>query len=307
MFDLYAFADYSGSLRPAEQRKKIALSMIDAGNRVSQTKTGWTRETLFQEIKRLLMDAADSGKRMIFGFDHNYSFPSGFYEAMTGRTWTRWRDLLVLLAEGTQGIDELDLENPRLWAKEANRVIADRFQLECGGPFWGPHFDPMKKPEFPFGHILKERRLIEEHCPQMKSIFQLGGAGSVGLQSLLGLVHLYRLIEFCKEQQILLHCWPYDGWEVPDSGHVLVEMYPTLHNRGKRTDRNDAEACAIWLAEQDRKGTLAGWFQANLRPEERRLALLEGWLLGYDNIRGGIEAKGGHGDGTIRGRHSHGS
>ncbi len=60
----------------------------------------------------------------------------------------------------------------------------------------------------------------------MKSVFQLGGAGSVGLQSLWGMYHLANIIVFCEENQIPLHCWPYDGINIPGEKHVLIEIYP---------------------------------------------------------------------------------
>lgn len=335
LFDLYAFADYSGSLRPAEQRRKIAWSLLEAnGDRAPCAEIGWTRETLFNEVQQLLDGASKSGKRVIFGFDHNYSFPEGFYEAVTGRSWTRWPEMLTLLAEGTSELPALNLHNPRLWAKKANELIGERFNFEGGGPFWGPHFDPMKKPAFPYGEFLprqhsyvaddliratkvspkslakarsslKERRLIEELFPQMKAIFQLGGAGSVGLQSLLGMVYLHRLVSFCSEKGIPLHCWPYDGWEVPETGHVLVEMYPTMFNKGPRTDRNDAKACTVWLAEQDQMGKMNWWFHPDLTEKEKQLALLEGWCLGYDKIKGGYQVKGGRYHGTNAGGNDH--
>ncbi|HEX7065464.1 MAG TPA: hypothetical protein VF199_10410 [Bacillales bacterium] len=277
MFDLYAFADYSGSLREVEQRKRIALSVIrkvDRAGESPETRVGFTRKTLLLTFRQMLQQATECGERVVFGFDHNYSFPIGFYEAVTGHPWTNWRQVLRLLAEGKVA------EDPRGWARMANLKVARRFELETDGPFWGPHFEPRKKPDFPYEEILRERRLVEERCPRMKTVFQLGGAGSVGLQSLFGMFYLHQLLLFCDEAGIQLHCWPFDGMEIPSKGHVLVEMYPTLFNQGQRTDQKDAEECAVWLAEQDKLGCLQNWLEPDLDHLEKERVALEGWALG---------------------------
>ncbi|HEX7066017.1 MAG TPA: hypothetical protein VF199_13185, partial [Bacillales bacterium] len=218
-------------------------------------------------------------KRVIFGFDHNYSFPIGLYEALTDQQWMEWRELVNLLADGIGNLPPV-MSDARTWAKKANEVIRERFAFEVDGPFWGPTFEPRRRPVFPFGGILAERRLIEERCPRMKAVFQLGGVGSVGLQSLFGISYLHKLISFCEEKEISLHCWPFDGWFLPNKGHVLVEMYPTLFNQGPRTDQKDAEACAMWLAEQDRSGQLGKWAEPSLSLADKRRVSLEGWSFG---------------------------
>lgn len=279
MFDWYVFADYSGSSHPAEQRKRIALS-IKAGQDQCRTSTGWTRSDLTDEIMKLLVKATDSGKRMVFGFDHNYSFPIGFYETLSGKRWTNWRQVLTLISEGLNEFPSLDPTDPRQWAMKANRKLRANLKTDEPGPFWGPHFKPLKKPDFPFGNQLKERRLVEERCKRMKAIYQLGGAGAVGLQSLLGLFYLNMIIDFCEEKKIPLHVWPFDGIELPERSHVLVEMYPTLFNRMIRSDLTDAKSCVNWLVEEDRSEGLINWFSPKFSEIEVNRVRLEGWCLG---------------------------
>lgn len=279
VFDWYAFADYSGSLRTSEQRRRIAFSLIKDHDPI-QTSFGRTRYELMHEVMELLEAATRSGKRMIFGFDHNYSFPERFYEALTGRKWSHWRELLTLLGAGNDGIPGLELEEPRKWAAKANNRLTSKLRTVESGPFWGPHFKPLKKPAFPYGGQIPERRLVEEKCKRMKSIFQLGGAGAVGLQSLLGMVYLNKLIRFCRELNIPLHVWPFDGLSIPDNGHVLVEMYPTVFNEKNRSDLADAQSCVNWLLEEDRNQTLKRWFSPGLTEIELERIRLEGWCLG---------------------------
>ncbi len=83
----------------------------------------------------------------------------------------------------------------------------------------------------------------------------------------------------------LVHCWPFDGWDVPAGISVLAEVYPSLWNRdypaGDRTpDQHDAWSVAAWMREQDRAGRLGSFFHPTLTPKEERQARIEGWILG---------------------------
>ncbi|KEO82750.1 hypothetical protein [Tumebacillus flagellatus] len=275
MFDWYAFADYSGAKTLAGQRKHIVLAKGDGRD---VTLVHHTRASLFGAWKGLLQGAGE--KRILLGVDHSYSFPLGFYEAVTGETQRSWDDLLALLKSAASCLSEW---NPRDWAAQANAVIAARTGHSTG-PFWGAHFRAqVKKPNFPHAELrLPERRLVETRNRSLKPIYQLGGNGAVGLQSLFGMPYLAHLRRFCREQGILLHAWPFDGWEIPAHGHVLVEVYPTLYNRGQRTDENDAEACVTALAELDQRDELLPLFHPKLNDEERKRAGMEGWVLGVD-------------------------
>ncbi|MFC0211830.1 hypothetical protein ACFFK0_05060 [Paenibacillus chartarius] len=306
-FDVYAFADYSGAASDKEQRRRIAwcvgrrLSGLldgrgelpaevsngtgDEGRPLSIV--GCTRRELVEVALRLLQKATAARERVLFGFDHNYSMPVGFYEAATGREQRSWRQMLDWLADELEvGLEEGVEPHPRQWAARVNEAIARRLKLPVG-PFWGPHFSPGRR-MFPFGEFgarLPERRLVETRQTGMKSAYQLGGAGSVGLQSLFGIARLRQLLRRCEAADIPLHCWPFDGWSPPQQKHVMVEVYPTLYlpaAAGRRTDAGDAAACVRWAREQDRLGQLDEWLAEppGLTPAERRRAALEGWVLG---------------------------
>jgi metallothiol transferase len=272
VFDLYAFADYSGAESLAAQRKHIVLA---AGDGQELHLHHHTRESLYTALCDLLLQAHREGKRVLFGVDHSYSFPSGFYEAVTGRQQTSWDDLLDLLPPHAK---------PREWAAAINALLVEKMDLPLGsaGPFWGANFKPQERdPKFPHHEVnLPERRLVELRDRRLKPIYKLGGAGSVGLQSLFGIPQLARLRRFCREHDIPLHAWPFDGWELPANGHVLAEVYPTLYNHGTRTDENDAAACVTHLAACDAQAKLLPLFQPELPPADRARAQLEGWVLG---------------------------
>lgn len=271
-FDLYAFADYSAAKKKRAQEKAIVLALSTDGQKPQLTHH--TRDDLFEKLKTLLQDAHLQNKRVIGGVDHSYGFPLGFYEIMQGQPWSRW-DQLLMMFENQQG-------DMREWAAEVNLAIMRRLNTDHG-PFWGPHFkQQLRNPRFPHETFdLKERRLVEEKCLKMKPIYQIGGNGAVGLQALYGIGYLARLRAFCREQEIPLFCWPYDGWELPARGHVWLEVYPTLYNHGKRGDAEDASACVTEIARLDRAGELRELCQVHgLSEEERRRASLEGWVLG---------------------------
>ncbi len=283
-FDLYAFADYSGSKFEYQQRKAIALSVIDNNEKQLYSDHTYTRESLRNFFVSMLSKASLEKKRIIFGFDHSYSFPVGFYDIIAGKKWKTWEQLLDLLCNNGQELTSIN-DRPREWAKAANDLICKKLDLPKG-PFWGPHFkDQLKNPEFPFkSWNMKEKRLVEERVPQTKPVYKIGGNGSVGLQSLYGIQNLVELRKEIKSRSIELFCWPFDGWNVPSSGHVLVEIYPKLFNKKSKNHLQDAEACSKWLYEQDKKSRLLDWFDPNnfkleSRNELQRISL-EGWIIG---------------------------
>lgn len=284
-FDIYAFADYSGSKSEYQQKRAIALSVIN--NHKKQLHKGYTRKSLRNSIQSLLVNADRENQRVIFGFDHSYSFPVGFYEVITGERWKTWDQILDLLFSGTFELQSVLENNAREWAKTANDLICKRLELQ-NGPFWGPFSYQVTKPAFPFGNmtfkdkrlIFKERRFVEEICIKTKSIYQIGGIGSVGLQSVYGIQNLAKLRHDLKNVDIKLFCWPFDGWDLPSNGHVLVEIYPALVNKGLKSDENDAEACSKWLYRQDRDNKLINLFKPKLTKSKMKRASLEGWIIG---------------------------
>lgn len=318
IFDWYAFADYSGARSPSGQRKHIAWA-VDQGSGTGVT-AGITREGLLEAALFLLREAQREGKRMLFGFDHNYGFPQGFYEAAFGEAPADWREVLEGFAAsagrfmalkrsgnkpgvqpgsgGGTGAGEKEgpgLWNkwlPRDWAREMNERIAETLGRPAG-PFWGTLF--ARRPDaslfgeymLPSGErfLLADRRLAEERFRRLKPAYQIGGIGSVGQQSLYGMLYLRELLRLCREEGIPVHVWPQDGMRIPADCHVAVEIYPTLSLLmegigGPRTDAGDAAACVQWTRRMDREGRLEGVLRQDFTPEEWGRVRLEGWVLG---------------------------
>jgi hypothetical protein len=66
---------------------------------------------------------------------------------------------------------------------------------------------------------------------------------------------------------------------------VVAEVYPALWMKrfqyeGRDNDQHAAYAIAAWLRRADLNGSLAGFFNPPLEPDERKVAEVEGWILG---------------------------
>jgi len=169
---------------------------------------------------------------------------------------------------------------PRIWAEKVNNMLANNLHSPYG-PFWGPHFVQIYSPDFNFDKAgFKTYRLVEQRLPGLKSIFQLGGVGSVGMQSLYGISKLAQLIRFCRHHEIPLHCWPFNGWEIPKNKHLLVEIYPALYNKRPKSDVSDAMASTAWFLEKVSTNSLIDILSPDLTYQERSVASIEGWVAG---------------------------
>ena len=142
------------------------------------------------EIAEHLLAEAQRTPAMIVGLDFAFSMPAWFLEQ--------------------QGLDD----GPALW----NVVACDgeRWLASCESPFWGRpgRRRPAHQEEF---------RRTDRDVPSVsgirpKSVFQVGGAGSVGSGSLRGMPFLRQL------RNAGFAIWPFDAPRWP----MVVEIYPRL-------------------------------------------------------------------------------
>ena len=82
-----------------------------------------------------------------------------------------------------------------------------------------------------------------------------------------------------------IHFWPFDGWEVPQGKSVVAEVYPSWWTRrfpkeGRDGDEQAAYAVAAWLQRADQSESLGNYLNPPLKPEEREVAAVGGWILG---------------------------
>ncbi|MBE3557275.1 MAG: hypothetical protein IMW91_09455 [Firmicutes bacterium] len=278
IFDSYLIADYSGARSVREQRKHLVVATAWPNHSIALQHL--TREGLFQAVTEALMAAEQHGQRLMLGFDFSFSFPFGFFEAAFGSDCTDWGKSIGALYAA---LGASDVSDPRRWAAACNTRLAERFDLACG-PFWGAGFAPQPhKPAFPFAKAgFAERRWVERQ-PSMhtsKSIFQLGGIGAVGLQSLYGISFLARLRGWALQANIPLFFWPQDGPYPPKEGPLCVEAYPRLYNHGIKSDESDAWACLSWTKSEDEVGALAEWLYFDKKVWQAWGMAREGWVLG---------------------------
>jgi hypothetical protein len=178
-----AAVDWSGS-RDAAARSIWTAVVVDG--RPSELWRGLDREAT---VGRLL-ERFPPGARAVIGLDFAFSLPA-------------WR-----VADGPES----------LWAWAAGEEAGERrrerrnWVLEQGPPFWGPRVRP--RPALADG--LPAERATDRETPGAQSPFKLTGIGSVGAQSLRGMVQLDRM------RRAGVAIWPLTapGWP------RAVEVYP---------------------------------------------------------------------------------
>lgn len=283
LFDVFIAIDFSGSKHPYIQKRHIAFAETEH-SLPTHVKDGLTRSGVVSYLLERLYHHTCTGKRVLCGFDFQYSFPLGFWHALTGLQEI-WTDIVKGLTEGAADLPPIQEEpesNAHQWAEAANNQISHRLGISIG-PFWGPNFSQALDPRFPFLQSpFRDCRLVEQHVTglNLKPIFKIGGRGSVGLQSLCGIPYLFHIQIACSRQNIPLHFWPFDGWDSKDYRHFLVEWYPAIHNRGPKSDEKDACACVEWAKDMDEQGMLSDYFAPPLSNSEKAQAEVEGWILG---------------------------
>ena len=229
--------DWSGDRSDAGQRRKIWAAVWTAsvtgkvdGGRV-MLEGGRTRA----EVGEWLIALARETPRMVAGLDFCFSFPAWFVRGEMG------------CADG-----------PAFWELVAGGLSEQ--WLTRGNPdrrFWGKHPKPE---EFCGDGLHRMLRATDIDCklaariPEAeraervrgiapKSVFQIGGAGSVGTASLRGMPVLKRL------REAGFAVWPFDraGLDRP----MVVEMYTRLNTGPVR--KSNAEARAEYLRKKRRE------------------------------------------------------
>jgi len=176
----FVAVDWSGALRG--ERRKIWLAEAREG-RLVRLEDGRTREQVIGE----LVASAARERSLVAGLDFAFSFPLWF-----------------LREHGAASA-------PAMWAVALER--GERWLGDCAPPFWG-----RSERRLPRDPRARWRRTESEHPAriQPKSVFQIGGAGSVGTGSVRGMPHLARL------RSAGFAIWPFDEPRLP----LAIEIYP---------------------------------------------------------------------------------
>jgi hypothetical protein len=195
--------DWSGAIAGVRSRLWLAEARE---RRLVRVERGFDRA----EVVRHLIECARREPRLVVGLDFAFSFPRWF-------------------------VDELGLRNAReLWDRVAQD--GEDWLARCPPPFWGKPFVPRPPPRegrSEWRSTENANLLVGGIGP--KSIFQIGGAGSVGTGSLRGMPYLREL------RAAGFAIWPFDRPHLP----LVVEIYPR-YLTGK-VEKSSAVARALYL------------------------------------------------------------
>ncbi|MEM7543577.1 MAG: hypothetical protein AAF384_18615 [Pseudomonadota bacterium] len=252
MFDCYIGIDYSGAQAPVSRLRGLKVFAAGRNDPVVQIfprdrrAQNWCRKEVYQYCREKVL----SGERCIISIDHGFSFPYSYFQRHCLAGWdaflTHFHDI---------------------WSTDRDHMYVD--------------FIRQKNP--PSG-LSTELRLCEKWTAGAKSVFQFGMQGSVAKSTHSGIPWLIKLRDD-KELAGVLHFWPFDGFNIPEGSSVIAESYPSLFRRryprqGRTVDEQDAFALGRWLKDMDSRGELLHYFNPPLTLPERRMAQLEGWILG---------------------------
>ena len=214
--------DWSGAVSGAGRGIWHAEVEI-AGVELTTLRGGWSRETLPAHLIAL----AERERRLVVGLDFAFSLPRWFLEERGYPTAAA------------------------LWADVS---ACEQWATECPAPFWGrgaQHTRPALLDQLPRLRRT-EQEVRQRFGVEPKSVFQLGGAGTVGTGSLRGM----RVLSQLREAGFSI--WPFDAPRLP----LVVEIYPRLHALGVRVGDAASRAAHLerhgWPADADLRRIAAG-------------------------------------------------
>ncbi|MBC7843907.1 MAG: hypothetical protein H7099_16415 [Gemmatimonadaceae bacterium] len=159
-------------------------------------------------VREFLLDRRRDASPALVGLDFAFGMPQWYADV---RGWRAGRDV---------------------WC--AARDDGEHWLRDCPPPFWGragttrPHAAPLG---------LRQTERGWPRSPRPKSVFQVGGAGSVGTGSVRGMPMLLALSD------ARWAIWPFDA----PSSHTIVEIYPRLFT-GPVVKREGASRAAFLRA-----------------------------------------------------------
>jgi hypothetical protein len=254
-FARYIGIDYSGAQTPTASLKGLRVYMADrASPPVEVTpppslRKYWTR----QGIAEWLVERLGEDPPSLVGIDHGFSFPLRYFEVH------------ALKPDWPTFLDDFQRHWPtdeNIYVDFVRDGVLGNGAARKGNPRW--------------------RRLTEERTGRAKSVFHFDVQGSVAKSTHSGIPWL-RYIRSRLGTRV--HFWPFDGWEIPAARSAIAEVYPALWSHsfareGRTGDQHDAYTIAAWLSRADLDGRLPALLKPNLRPHERAVAQVEGWILG---------------------------
>lgn len=210
--------DWSGALTGAASRIWIARATDGV---LTDLCAPGTRSA----VRDVLLQRRQNASPVLAGLDFSFSVPAWYAAA---RGWTDVTDV---------------------WT--AARDEGEMWLRDCTPPFWGR---PGTRRPHDVAQGLRATELASAAGRQPKSVFQVGGAGSVGTGSIRGMPMLLEL------RAAGWAVWPFDV----AATHTIVEIYPRLFTGAVVKRRADARE--DWLAQH--LPALASEFRRMMRASE---------------------------------------
>lgn len=256
LFDRYVGIDYSGAQTPTSSLKGLRIYLAERVTRPCELppppspRKYWTRLEIAERLEQLLSE----DRPTLVGIDHGFSFPMQyFFEHCVPFAWTAFLE-----------------DFQRHWPTDRDHtyVCFVRDGLHGNGAARSGN--------------RRWRRVTEVRSGTAKSVFHFDVPGSVATSTHAGLPWLLRLR---RQTAGRVHFWPFDGWHIPPGLSVVAEVYPSLWSKGfAREDRDshqhDAYSIAAWMRQADGDGSLVDFFNPHLEGSDRKIAEIEGWILG---------------------------
>jgi hypothetical protein len=230
--------DWSGDQGPG-QRRKIWAGVWTASTGRVELESGRSRV----ELMEWLVEMARETPRMVVGFDFTFSYPAWFLRELgIGSAPEFWQ--MVADGQGEKWLHK-DCEDGRFWGRVGPRRHGKKPEEFCG-----EHAHRMlRRAET----VLKVRAEMTDPLQiarisgiAPKSVFQIGGAGSVGTASLRGMPGLLRL------REAGFRIWPYDAPMAKKP--LVVEIYTRLMTGA--VNKSSEAARTAYLAKKRRENVL---------------------------------------------------
>jgi hypothetical protein len=253
-FDRYIGIDYSGAQTPSSSLPGLRLYIADRVSLPVEVpppvgpRKYWTRREIAERLVALLSESTPT----LVGIDHGFSFPLRYFEKYN------------LPLDWGAFLDDFQLH----WPTDEEHIYVDFVRDGvCGN---GAARTGRSK----------WRRVTEVRARGAKSVFHFNVQGSVAKSTHSGLPWLRYI-----RSRTSVHFWPFDGCQIPAGRSAVAEVYPALWSKsfpqeGRNTHQQDAYSIAAWLRRADMNGSLAGFVDLDLDEKERKVAEIEGWILG---------------------------
>jgi hypothetical protein len=254
-FEGYIGIDYSGAETADSSLKGLRVYAADQTNEATEVEPigcrgkYWTRRAIAEWLVGRLTEARPT----IVGIDHGFSFPLKYFDKYgLPHDWSNFlKDFR----------DYWPTDEDSTYVDFVREGVCGNCRDRCGDSRW---------------------RRITEARAGAKSVFHFDVPGSVAKSTHAGIPWLLYLRNRVGGR---VHFWPFDGWAIPAGCSAVVEVYPALWShsfpRGDRNpDQHDAYSAAEWLRRTDVNGSLRQFLEPNLGPDEKRVADIEGWILG---------------------------